>query len=163
MGLYATTTSLALLIPNAMSGNTTSSDSEAVATFSKHIDRAEAEINGVVAERYSLPFSVVPPAVRAWSEDLACFYFLRAAIAQDGRVGDSSAGMFKDAYERLRDARDKGFRDILTLTDGSVLSPITAGRFKSTTEGEGPVFDLDTSTSWNVDEVRLDRAADERD
>lgn len=163
MGSYATTSSLAQILPNAMSGNTTSSDSEAVATFSKHIDRAEGDINGVIAGRFSLPFTTVPPSIRSWSEDLACFYFLRAAISQDGRVGDSSAKMFLDAYDRLQDAREKGFKEILTLTDGSVLSPITTGRYKSSTENEGAVFDLDTATAWKPDGDRLDRAGDARD
>lgn len=163
MGSYATTSSLALLLPNALSGNTTTSDTEAVNTFSKHIDRAEGEINGVMAGKYTLPFTTVPPSVRSWSEDLACFYFLRAAVSQDGRIGDSSAGMFKDAHARLVEARDKGFKDILTLTDGSVLSPIVSGRYKSSTENEGPVFDLDTATSWKADEDRLDRARDARE
>ena len=163
MGSYATTSSLAQLLPNAMSGNTTSADSEAVATFGKHIERAEGDINTVLAERYTLPFTTVPPSVRSWSEDLACFYFLRAAISQDGRIGDSSARMFVDSYDRLQAAREKGFKGTLTLTDGSVLSPITTGRFKSSTENEGPVFDLDTATSWKADSDRLDRAGDARD
>lgn len=162
MGSYATTSSLSQLIPNALAGGTTTSDTEAVATFSTHIDRAEGDINAVLAEKYSLPFTAVPPSVRSWSQDLACFYFLRAAVAQDGRVGDSSSGQFKAAYERLLAAQASGFKGVLAMTDGSLYSRKTSTRFLSSTKDYAPTFDQDDPKNWEVDPDRLDDISGER-
>lgn len=162
MGSYATTSSLSQLIPNALAGGTTTSDTEATATFSKHIERAEGDINAVLAEKYSLPFSTVPPSIRSWAEDLACFYFLRAAVAQDGRVGDTSADRFKGSYDRLVDAQKNGFRGVLSLTEGSYVPRMTANMFRSSTKDYAPTFDQDDPKEWGVDPDRLDDIADGR-
>lgn len=162
MGSYATTTSLSRLIPNALAGGTSTTDTEAVATFSAHVDRAEADINSVLAERYSLPFTAIPPSVRSWAEDLACYYFLRAAVSQDGRVADSSADRFKPAYDRLTAAQTNGFREVLADTAGSVVSRRTAGMYQSSTKDYSPVFELDEPTNWEPDNDRIDAVESDR-
>jgi hypothetical protein len=165
MGAYATTSSLSLLLPNALSGGTTTSDTEAVATFSAHITRAESDINSVLAAKYSLPFvsTSIPPSVRTWTEDLACFYFLRAAVAQDGQMQSNILDRYMPAYDRLVKAQLEGFKESLADTAGSLVSRKTSTRYKSSTESEAPVFDLDNQKSWDVSQNRLDRIDTVRD
>lgn len=162
MGAYATTSSLSQLLPNALAGGTTTADTTATDTFSKHIDRAEADINAVLAEKYSLPFTAVPPSVRSWTEDLACFYFLRAAVSQDGRAGDASAAKFKPAEDRLLKAQEYGFKGVLALTDGSYAARKTTKMFLSNTKDYAPTFNQDAPENWDVDPDRLDEIDTER-
>lgn len=165
MGSYATTSSLSLLLPNALSGGTTTSDAEAVATFSAHIVRAEADINSVLAAKYSLPFTTgtIPPSIRTWAEDLSCFYFLRAAVAQDGQMRSDILDRYIGAYDRLTKAQLEGFKESLANTAGSLIARKTTTRYKSNAENEAPVFDLDAPTKWAVSDNRLDRIDATRD
>ncbi len=163
MGNYATTSSLSQLLPNALAGQTTTSDTEGTATFSKHIDRAEADINAVLAEKYSLPFTSVPPSLRSWTEDLSCYYFLRAAVSQDARAGDGSAAKFQPAYDRLIKAQENGFKGVLALTDGTYMPRKTNTMFLSTTKDFSPTFGLDNPEKWDVDKDLTDELDTLRD
>lgn len=154
-GDYATTTSIADLLPNFLKGNTSSSDSAGVAIFGKHIQRAEALVNSVVGQRYALPFIVgtmttnVPPILRSLTEDIACYYVMRGTLNQDGKNMNPYLSEFKFAIETLNKI---GAGDIVLVdTTGSQVTPLSSSRFLSSSKTYTPVFGLDSSTAWRRD------------
>jgi len=161
MGSYATTTSFSKLIPYSLRGNTTTSDSEGTAIFSKHIDRAEAIVNSYIATRYSLPLSPVPELIRTLTEDIASYFFIRGVFVQDGERKNEYLEAFRDAFEMLKQIKAGQIQ--LVDTSGSLLTPLSSSRYRSSTKDYTPIFDLDTETAWEVDSDLLNDISDARD
>lgn len=166
MGDYATTTSISELMPRFLSGNTTTSDAALTAVFSRAIDRAESLVKAYAGVRYDVSgFRVgttttnVPPILRTYAEDIACYYAARAAYAQDGNLKQEYLPDYEQAKEELALVRDG--KTGLVYTDGSSV-PVRTGRYLSSTEGYQPVFDMDDEESWEVDPDQLDDIAGER-
>lgn len=129
---------------------------------SKAITRAEGTVNAALAIRYSLPFSVVPPEVRRLSEDIACYYIIRASHFQtSGGTKNPYLDDFKSAFDDLRSIA-KGEMG-LANTDGSLVPVNTSGMFKSSTETYSQIFNLDSPRAWEVDSDQLDDIADDRE
>src|SRR4051812_26528501 len=109
MGRYATTTSLALLLPGYAEGDTTTVDEVAKNRFSKHIDRAESIVDAAIGRRYSLPFvsegdtttTNVPPVIRTITEDIATYYAMRGSFSQDGKIKNPYLDDYKSAMDML--------------------------------------------------------------
>lgn len=161
MGLYATTTSISLILPGFLKSNTTSADTEGTAIFSAHIDRAEAKINAAVSSRYSLPFSPIPPLLRSLAEDVASFYAIRGSLTQDGKQKNQYMQDFKDANEALKQILEGALK--LTYTDGSLVPPLSTARFLSSHENYTPVFGLDDADQWKRDDDEVDAQDSARD
>lgn len=157
MGSYATTSSLSELIPNFLSGNTTTSDVGGTSLFSRHIDRAESVVNTYITARYSLPISPVPPVLRTLSEDLACYFAVRSAYTQDGQNTNQYYPEYKEAIKTLQ-ALQKG-EIKLSYTDGSTVPVATSNRYISSTENYTPVFGADDPENWKVDTDQVDDQA----
>lgn len=153
MGDYATTTSFPQLLPYILQGNSVS-DTAGVAIIAAHITRAEGVVNSYIAGRYALPFTSVPPIVRTISEDLASYYIIRASYVQDGQRKNEYLPAYKDAMSMLEQIRDGKMP--LALTDGSILTANTSGRYKSSTENYSPIFELDSEESWDADADQID-------
>lgn len=160
MGIYATTTSISMLLPYVLKTNTTTGDSVGVANFSKQIDRAEGLVNGYLASRYSLPFSVVPPIIRTITEDISCYYFIRSTYVQDGERKNEYQDSFKMAITQLEEIRDG--KTPLSATDGSLLPQVTTNKFKSSDTGYAPIFNEDEPTAWNIDPDKEDAITEDR-
>lgn len=164
MGLYATTTSISVLIPQVLSNNTTTSDSEATSVFSKQIDRAEAMINAAAAKWYDIAgftSGSIPPALTQLTETLAVYNFLRAVYPQDGGVRQEYLDDYKAAMDEVE--RLKKGELFLVNTSGSLVGRRTANLIRSSTEDyETPIFDLDDEKNWDVDSERLDDISDNR-
>lgn len=162
MGRYATTTSISELVPNFLKGNTTTSDTTGAAIFSRHIDRAEAVIDGYLAARYAVPFTTtsVPTLVRKWAEDIATYNALRATYAQDGQLRQEYVHAFEDSQKQLEAARDGLL--LLTLTDGSDAPAKTTVRMLSTTQGYTPIFGRDDEVNWKRDDDEVSDTETER-
>lgn len=161
MGSYATTTSLSELIPNFLSGNTTTSDTGGTAQFSRHIDRAESIVNSYITARYSLPFTTVPPVVRTLSEDIACYFAVRSAYTQDGQNLNQYYPEYKEALKSLESIRSGDIK--LSLTDGSLIPTLSTNRFLSSTKEYAPIINLDDPENWRVDPNQLEDIADGRE
>ena len=159
MGNYATSSSFPQLLPYILQGNSTS-DTVGVAIISAHITRAEGVVNSYVANRYALPFAVVPPIIRTISEDLASYYTIRGSYVQDGQRKNEYLPAYKDAMSMLEQIRDGKLP--LTLTDGSILAQDTTGRYKSNTEKYTPIFDLDDEAAWGADPDQISDITDKR-
>lgn len=162
MGRYATTTSISELAPNFLRGNTTTSDTEGTAIFSRHIDRAEDAINGYLAARYAVPFSAssVPPLVKTWTEDIATYYAMRASYAQDGQIRQDYVDAFKRAEEQMIAASKGGIT--LVLSDGSAAPSKSSTRMLSSTEGYTPIFGRDDESAWKRDDNEVSDTESDR-
>lgn len=161
MGSYATTTSISNLIPFFLKGNTTTSDTTGVALFSAQVDRAEGEVNSFLSARFAMPFSTVPPLVRSLTEDIACYYTIRAAYTHDGELQNKFLDDFKSAFVTLESIRDG--KTNLAYTDGSLVPSRSSDRYLSNTNDYSPTFNLDSARKWKVSQNRLDDIEDERD
>lgn len=149
MGLYATTTSIALLLPNFLRDNTTTTDAEGQSIFSLHIDRAESLVNAKVAQRYSLPFSTVPPLIRTITQDIATYMAIRGTLNQDGKVKN----VYLEDYEKAMSLLDEVVSGAITLVDtqGTALATLGEQRFQSSTIDRSPIFGLDEAQNWQRD------------
>lgn len=157
MGTYATTTSISELIPQFLSGNTTTSDTAGTNIFSRHIDRAEGVVNSYVATRYSLPFNTttsIPPLLRTLSEDMACYFAIRGAYTQDGQNTNQYFPEYRKAMETLEAIKNGQIQ--LAYTDGSLVSPVSSSRFLSSTENYTPIIGLDDPELWKRDNDEID-------
>ncbi len=161
MGAYATTTSISELLPYVLKTNTTTGDSPGTSMFSRHIDRAEGVVNSYISGRYSLPFSAVPPAIRTISEDIACYYFIRATYVQDGERKNEYQDSFKAAIKMLEEVRDG--KTQLADTAGSLITQLTTSKYLSSTEGYSATLDEDEPKSWDIDADKSETISDGRD
>lgn len=161
MGTYATTTAISELLPFLMAGNTTTSDTVMTAIFTRHIDRAEGEVNSFIVARYSLPFTTVPPLIRKLTEDIASYYTLRGSYVKDGQLRQEYLDDFLEAKETLQKIHDGTLK--LALTNGSLVDALTSTRFLSSSDNYAPTFEMDEPTDWEVDTTRLDDVEADRD
>ena len=163
MGLYATTTAISELAPFYLRGNTATSDTAGSPQFSRHIDRAEADVNAACATHYDLPFTTtgIPPYVRRIAEDRACLYAFRGAYVQEGNLRQESLADYKWTDNALDGIRKGEVR--LAYTDGSLYPSRSSGQFLSSTEGYTPIFGLDTATAWKRDPDEVDAQSEARD
>lgn len=161
MGIYATTTTLALLLPNFLRDNTTTTDREGTSIFGLHIDRAESLVNARVAQRYGLPFAVVPPLIRTVTQDIATWMAIRGTLNQDGKVKN----VYLDSYEKAMEILEEIVDGSITLVDtnGSVLDSIAEDRFVSSTENRSPIFGLDDAVNWQRDADEIEETQASRD
>lgn len=164
MGSYTTEAKITILMPQlpvaGQPGYTSTSDLVAQA-----IVDAEAEIDGYLATRYSLPFSTVPVQVRAIADALACFYTYLYAYSADNinrnNFADSESAKYDIQLKKLKALANGDM--VLTLTTGSsVVQASTTSLVTSANKSYTPIFDVDTSTSWSVDSDRKDSISNDR-
>lgn len=160
MGNYATTTSISQILPGYLKSNTTTSDPDGTAIFSRFIDDAEAEINSALANRYSLPFSPVPPLLRSLSGHIAAYYAIRGGFSTEGRSKNEYLSEYNHSMKVIQDLLE-GKRK-LTYTDGSLVPVNTSNRFMSSTENYTPIFGRDDPRKWERDQDEIDDTSDSR-
>lgn len=165
MGDYATTTAISELLPQFLSGNSTSSDTAGMNLFSRHIDRAESVVKAFASSRYDVAgFRIattttnVPPILRNLSEDIASWNSMRSSYAQDGNLKQVYLDAFERALDILKDIRDGKTK--LSFTDGSEV-PTRTTRFLTSTD-YSHIFNLDDPNSWIVDVDQVNDIADTR-
>lgn len=161
MGSYQTTTAISKILPGFLAGNSTTTDEFGTAFFSQKLDDAEARINGVIASRYSLPLSPVPPLLRTLAGDIAAYYAVRSGFTVDGLQRNQYLDDFKEAIQTLALIREGKMS--LTYTDGSLVPVNTSGRFMSNTEGYTPVFQRDDPKNWDRDQDEIDDTENSRE
>lgn len=144
-----------------MIGDTTTSDQTLTTVFSSFIDKGETHFNAVAAKHYSLPFTTVPPLAREMSFDMAAYWTIRAFSTRDWPNRNELLDDYKQVFEDLK-LLESG-EMTLALTDGSTLAQATSLLISSNREGQGSIFDVDTSTAWAVDQDRLDALDGSRD
>ena len=166
MGRYATSTSISVLMPFFLSGNTTTSDATGTDVWSATADRVEGEVNSVLVPRYdpstwtSTGSPAIPPLVRKLTEDLTCLYSIRAAMVQDSQIKNPNIAEWERARETLGLIRTGSLK--LAYTDGSLVPTRSAGKVLSSSEGYAPTFEMDDEANWKVDQDRLDAVDSDR-
>ena len=161
MGNYVSTTSLSLLLPQFLDTNTTTGDAEGVLIWQRHVARAEGVVNGAIVIRYDISgFTTTPPLLITLTEDIAVYFTMRASYSQDGKEKNQYLADFETAKDMLKEIQKGDL--LLSYTNGSVVSPLTASRFQINTAQYTPIFDLDNPKVWDVDSDRKDDMADAR-
>lgn len=153
---YALSTTVLQLVPGITTGQSSTTDA-----LNAHIRRADDIINGKLARRYAVPFTTtaVPPMVRTIAEDLVSGMLFRSLYTRDSQnKNDWTEDLMKAALERLDQ-----------IAEGEIALHDTAGTLiaergdetilDSSTENFAPTFDLDSETSWEISQARLDTIA----
>ena len=166
MGLYATTTTLSLVMVgvNFTATNMTTLGSEA-------IDQAEAEINKYLSKRYDLTTASfqtttsIPPIVRTWAKRLGeanMWEFLSRGGAGKESLARADR-LRKDVIKNLIDVSEYRF-DLVNST-GSLIVDMsnTAYQVRCNTKSYTPTFDEDDELSWSIDSDKLNDISDSRD
>lgn len=162
MGTYATNTSIAQILSQFAKDNSLTFDASGRAMVNKHITRAEGTVNGALARRYSLPFSSVPPEVTRITEDITCYYIIRATHWQShGDTKNPYLEDFKTAFGDLKSIADG--KSSLADTTGSLITTNVTGLYKSSTEDYTPIFDVDEPTAWAVSDAKITDMEDARE
>lgn len=165
MGFYATTTSISDLLPNYLVGNTTTSDANGVALFSRHIDRAEGMVNAALNTKYDVSTfttTALPPMLTQLSEDIACYFAIRGASTQDGQIKNEYVEKFKVAYDFVQDVLKGEATISLTYPNRTSVPTKASGRIKSSNDTYVPITNLDDPENWQVDPSLIDDIASER-
>ena len=144
-----------------MIGDTTTSDQTFTSVFSSFIDKGETHFNAVAAKHYTLPFTTVPPIAREMSFDLAAYWSIRAFSTRDWPNRNELLDDYKMVFEDLKLLESGEMK--LANTDGSLIAQATTALISSNREGQGSVFDVDTSTAWEPDQQRLDNLEGSRE
>lgn len=136
-----------------------------VALVDQAIEEAEAIIDSHLAQKYSLPFSIVPPLVRHLATQIATHMSYRQLYPADNFATNQYASQYEDweknAYAML-DLLKEG-KMSLTLTGGSLVSTKTATRSVRGSHSDfTPTFDVDEPDQWQTDPDRLDDIASSR-
>lgn len=157
---YSTITNILPMIPKLPQSTTASGYSVTVNIVGKHITRADALVDSYVSKRYSLPFSNVPPIVRAISEDITAYYTFRSFFTQDNsNKTDYFAELKDDAMATLKMIGDGDLQ--LVNTAGSIIEFLSNFEVDST-HNHQPFFDIDNSTDWEFNTDLLDSVKDGR-
>lgn len=160
MGIYLSTTSISLLLPGWLSGNTTSSDTEGVAIFGAHIDRAESHVNAACGNKYTIPFSPIPPFIRTIVEDISTYYALRGGGARQGQVNEYM-DEYKMALESLKKIAEGEMA--LTNTDGSLVPIVAESRMLSSSDDHELIMNMDEPRNWRVNDAERSDIESTRD
>ena len=163
---YSSATAIFTILPGMP--QTTSSDlwSQASLVVSKHIERADAEINALIAKRYGVPISPTPPFLSKLSEDITAYYSYRSFYTQDNH---NKLEYFEEMSERAFTTLDgirKGEIDLVD-TSGSLIaestSSLTSSMVDSTTFDYNSAFDIDDPLEWDFDSDLKTAVEDDRD
>lgn len=161
---YATATTILTILPGLPQTSTSAGYSSTVSIITSHIGRADSIIDGMLAKRYSVPFSSAPPLVKTISEDIGSAFAYRSFFTQDNyNKSEYFAELITEAKDLLREIA-KGDIDLVD-SSGNVISEREDSNVsvcESTTQNFTPTFLEDTSTSWEVSQDKLDLIGDER-
>lgn len=162
MGLYATTTSLEILMIGTVFDTATTS------LGNKLITHAENEVNKYLSKRYDISsFNVtstsVPPIVTSISETLATGYMYKY-MSRGGKDALERAKFFIDqAMDNLKLIAE--YKLDLVDSNGEVIPDGEGSSYsiKSTTSDYSNTFNEDSQLDWEVDPLKLDNIKSERD
>lgn len=163
MGNYATTTSLATVMPDI------SFDTATTALVSELIDQAETEVNKYLSRRYDLSSSYfqtttsIPPLVRTLTKRLAEGYTWKA-MSRGAKESLKRGQVLEDGVIKNLELI-QNYQSDLSDTAGAVIPDFTntAMRVKCNTSTYRPTFDEDDPLAWQVDPTKLSDISDSRD
>lgn len=163
---YATATTLLILLPGLPQTSSSMGYSNTVSRIEQHITRADNIINGMIAKRYVISnfISSVPPLLKTLSEDITSYFTYRSFFSMDNQNRNEWTDKFEGAIDILREIRDNKMD--LVDSSGNVIAELlsaTTNYVDSNTKDYASTFAEDTSTSWSVDNDKIDSISDDRD
>jgi hypothetical protein len=161
MSIYATTTSLEILMIG------TNFDTATTSLATKLITHSENEINKYLSKRYDISSfnttsTSVPPIVTTLCETLA-----------EGYMHQRMSRGSKDAIQRSKQLIDQAIENLKLIADykldlidssGDRITDLSTGAFQilSTTQGYANTFNEDDQLDWKIDSLKLDDIDSER-
>ena len=154
---YTTVTKVTDLFPKISETSITS------ASIAFYIDQAEAEINGKIIARYTLPFSLTPPLIETIATELSVIKILDRFFTSENRSKND-----------WRDTRKKDLNNILNgIMDGKISLVNSANEIIEQRSDLQDVYSdtMDYTPTFNhllyslqvIDEDRLDDEEDDLD
>lgn len=158
---YTNAQELELLFPKITSTSITQADINDL-----FVTKAEADIDAAISERYTLPFSSIPPLIRSLAQDLTMYYVARRMYTKNKKdkndwVDDFRTNAF-DVLEKLREGEmnliNSSKEVISTRTDlTQVWSNVTD------TTDYNPTMDERDEVLQRVDPRKIDDLNDQDD
>lgn len=166
---YATATTLLIYLPGLPSSSTAEGYTSTLEIMSNTVIRATDITNGYVISRYDVSsFNTagsVPPLLKTITEDIAAYYTMRSLYSGDNQNLNEWIEKYQESMELLQKIRESDMD--LFDTAGNLIPDRETGSntrlVDSNTRAYNPTFGEDSSTSWNVDENKLDALGDTRD
>lgn len=151
MGRYATVDEVnALVVGVGSASNPTS------ATRESWIGQVEGEVNAKLSDKYTVPFTDIPPIIKTITQDMTQYMIQRSIHTADHPTVSDWTERFLDA-RALLDSIAKGETSLVNSA-GTVVSAITTQKGVESTDSEDfkPVFDVRDPLSWRIDPDRID-------
>ena len=130
---------------------------------SLNIAYSDSIIDMVLSKRYTVPFSPVPPAIKAISTTLSSWKSLRGIFSNEI---PSALQFVQEDYKMAMAYLGSLQEDLIDLPDGtsSVVGELGhATKFWSSNMTYTPIFDVDSDLNWKVDEDRIEAIGDARE
>jgi phage gp36-like protein len=128
------------------------------ADVTSFIAKAEAYINSILANVYTLPFVVTIPLLKDVSTDLACYYVLRRNYTRDNMsTSDWVMQFWEDFNKKMEDIKDG---KISLVDDSGNVIAYGSKLIQHNNENYTPTCDLGDAEDWVIDPDRLDDIAD---
>ena len=124
------------------------------------ITMAENIINGKIASKYSVPFTVVPPLIETLATDIAAYFCMRTLFTDDSQNKSEWTATFKESMKILDEIAD-GRLPVIDSTGTEVARNIEP--MYSNTKDYTPVFDVDSIENQIVDSDRSEDIANSKD
>ena len=154
---YCTVSLMYVLNPRI--GSITTIDSEHI---SIGIGMAEAEMNGKLAKRYDLPFSVDIPFLSAISANLASYYILRRQVTKEKSNKSDWVDSFKVMADEMLKQIVENQVELLTASNAVVARTVGQEAWSNTMDYQPTMFEGDPS-EWVVDPDKIQDERDARD
>lgn len=160
MGIYATTTSLQILMVS------TTFDTLTTALATKLLTHSENEINKYLSKRYDVSgwtSTAVPPLVTSLCETLTEGYMYQRMSRGGKEANARGKELIDQALSNLKMLSD--YKLDLLDSSGDVITDMsnTAYKVLSNTDGYTPTFGEDDELNWRVDPDKLNDIDDSRD
>jgi len=160
---YCTYTSIITINPLLPATGATGFTTTMVTMIQAHEVRAGGIIDMYCARRFDLPFSPVPPAIRAIAEDITSYFVFRSYFTMDNANKSEYFEQYARAVTDLEKIQ-KGEVDLVN-TDGSLVTVNSADEqslLDSTSLEYNSFFNVDDELDWKFDDDLKISITDER-
>jgi phage gp36-like protein len=154
---YTTVTKVTDLFPKISDTNISS------ASIAFYIDQAEAEINGKIAVRYTLPFSLTPPLVETIATELSVIKILDRFFTSEAKSKNDWRDIRKKDLNGLLGGIAEGKITLINSANEIIGQRTDIQDIYSDTKDYTPTFSHLHYSLQEVDEDRLDSEEDDLD
>jgi phage gp36-like protein len=130
------------------------------ASIAFYIDQAEAEINGKIAGRYTLPFSLTPPLIETIATELSVIKILDRFFTSEARSKNDWRDTRKEDLNKLLDGIVEGKVTLVNSAKEIINQRSDIQDIYSDTKDYTPTFN---HLHYSLEEIDEDRLDDEED